>query len=106
MGRSAPEDVSLGTVRLRFSTDRGNADEPYSATATVDLNGSGTMRHETARTNYNKDWEPVRYRADGEEQSDVKMQYSVSARAGGGQLKVELNRHINESAAPKPDSAP
>jgi len=74
------------------------------ATANVDLNGSGTMRHETARTNYNKNWEPVRYRADGDETSDTKMQYSVSARAAGGILNVLLDRHFIEPVAPKAET--
>lgn len=107
LGRSSPEDVTLGTVRIRFSAaPAGNADEPYVASANVDLNGSGTMRHETARTNYNKNWEPVRYRADGDETSDVKMQYSVSAKAIGERLNVSLDRHMALIAAQVPEAQP
>jgi hypothetical protein len=106
LGKGSPEDVTLGTVRVRFSAAQEKSDEPYVATANVDLNGSGTMRHETARTNFNKNWEPVRYRADGDETSDVKMQYSVSARSSGERLNVSLDRHMAPVAAVPEEAQP
>ena len=96
----------LGTLSFQYKRAAGaKGGEQYVAAATVNLEGRGAARHETALTCFDANWRPVSYLASGDEAVDAKATYKVEAKVGAGKAEVTLQRHVEPLPNPPPDKA-
>jgi hypothetical protein len=102
-------DGELGQLNFQFKRADGagaGADEQFMATARVNLEARGAVRHESAVTRFNSRWQPVSYLAAGDEMTDAKATYKVEAKVGQGKAEVTIQRQIEPAAAAQPTPPP